>query len=229
MWWTALIMGLAGSLHCAGMCSPLAMAVTSQKPFLLNKIIYNSGRIFTYGILGAIAASFGSVFMITPYQGIVSFIIGAVFLLIGIGAISGVRIPFLTGALNNFTGHLKKHFHYWLNKKTNLAVLFMGMLNGLLPCGLTYLAMTYCFILPSASEGFWFMILFGVGTWPVMIGFTWLLSIGFGKIKVNYQRITTVVFIMIGAWLLARVMINHPMDNHLHLFGKTTTEEVICP
>jgi uncharacterized protein len=229
MWWTALVMGFAGSLHCAGMCSPLAMAVTSQKPFLLNKIIYNSGRIFTYGILGAIAASFGNLFMITPYQGVISFIVGAVFLLMGIGAISGVRIPFVTAALNSFTGRLKNLFNFWLKKKSNIAVLVMGMLNGLLPCGLTYLAMTYCFIMPSMMEGFWFMLLFGAGTWPVMIGFTWLLGIGFGKIKVNYQRITTIVFITIGVWLLARVMINQPMDNHLHLFGNTTTEEVICP
>lgn len=229
MWWTALIMGFAGSVHCAGMCSPLAMAVTSQKPFLLNKIIYNSGRIFTYGILGAIAASFGSLFMITPYQGVISFIVGAVFLLMGIGAISGVRIPFVTEALNSFTHRLKNLFNFWLKKKNNIAMLIMGMLNGLLPCGLTYLAMTYCFIMPSMMEGFWFMILFGAGTWPVMIGFTWLLGIGFGKIKVNYQRITTIVFITIGVWLLARVMISQPMDNHLHLFGKTTTEEVICP
>ena len=229
MWWTALIMGFAGSLHCAGMCSPLAMAVTSQKPFLLNNVIYNSGRIFTYGILGAIAASFGSLFMIAPYQGIISFVIGALFLLMGIGTISGVRIPFITTALNSFTGRLKNLFNFWLKKKNNLSVLIMGMLNGLLPCGLTYLALTYCFIMPSSSEGFLYMILFGAGTWPVMIGFTWLLSIGFGKIKVNYQRITTVVFIMIGVWLVARVMINQSMDNHLHLFGKTTTEEVICP
>lgn len=229
MWWTALIMGFAGSLHCAGMCSPLAMAVTSQKPFLLNKIIYNSGRIFTYGVLGAIAASFGSLFIITPYQGVISFIVGAVFLLMGIGAISGVRIPFVTAALNSFTGRLKNLFNFWLKKKNNIAVLIMGMLNGLLPCGLTYLAMTYCFIMPSMKEGFWFMLLFGAGTWPVMIGFTWLLGIGFGKIKVNYQRITTVVFITIGVWLLARVFINQSMDNHLHLFGNTTTEEVICP
>lgn len=229
MWWTALIMGFAGSLHCAGMCSPLAMAVTSQKPFLLNKIIYNSGRVLTYGILGAIAASFGSLFIITPYQGIISFIVGALFLLMGIGAISGVRIPFVTTALNSFTGRLKALFNFWLKKRNNLAVLIMGMLNGLLPCGLTYLAMTYCFIMPSMKEGFWFMLLFGVGTWPMMIGFTWLLGIGFGKIKVNYQRITTVVFIMIGVWLLARVTINHPIDNHLHLFGNAPTEEVICP
>lgn len=229
MWWTALLMGFAGSLHCAGMCSPLAMAITSQKPFLITKIIYNAGRIFTYGILGTIAASFGSLFMITPYQGILSFILGAFFLLLGIGAISSVRIPFLSAGLNRFTGYLKSLFNFWLKRKNNLAVLMMGLLNGLLPCGLTYLAMTYCFIMPSMVEGFWFMILFGVGTWPVMIGFTWLLSLGFGKIKVNYQRITTVVFILLGAWLLARVMINQSMDSHQHLFGKTATEEVICP
>jgi sulfite exporter TauE/SafE len=229
MWWTALLMGLAGSLHCAGMCSPLAMVVTSQKPFLFNKIVYNTGRIFTYGILGVIAASFGSLFMITPYQGIISFIIGALFLLMGIGAISGIHIPFLTNALTRFTNRLKSFFHFWLSKKSILSVLIMGMLNGLLPCGLTYLAMTYCFIMPTMTDGFWFMILFGAGTWPVMIGFTWLLGIGFGKLKLNYQRITTVVFIMIGVWLLARVMINHPMDNHLHLFDTTSTEEVICP
>lgn len=229
MWWTALIMGFAGSLHCAGMCSPLAMAVTSQKPFLINKIIYNSGRIITYGLLGAVAASFGSLFMITPYQGVISFTIGSVFLLMGIGAISGVHIPFITTGLNSFTNRLKILFNFWLKRKNNFGVLIMGMLNGLLPCGLTYLAMTYCFIMPTMSEGFWFMILFGAGTWPVMIGFTWLLSIGIGKIKVNYQRITSLVFILIGVWLLARVMITNDMNNHLHLFGQTNTEEVICP
>jgi sulfite exporter TauE/SafE len=228
MWWTALVMGFAGSLHCAGMCSPLAMAVTSQNPFLWNKIIYNTGRVLTYGLLGAIAASFGSVFMITPYQGILSFMIGTIFLLIGIGAITGFQIPFITNALNRFTSHLKGFFHFWLKKKNNVSILMMGMLNGLLPCGLTYLAMTYCFIMPSMEDGFWFMILFGAGTWPVMIGFTWLLGKGFGKLKLNYQKITTVVFIAIGVWLLARVMMNQTMDNHLHLFGTTTTEEVIC-
>ncbi len=229
MWWTALVMGFAGSMHCAGMCSPLAMAVTAQKPFLFNKVIYNTGRIVTYGFLGAIAASFGSLFMINPYQGMISFVIGSLFLLMGIGAISGVRIPVITNVLNRLTNQLKKLFHFFLNKKSILSMLIMGMLNGLLPCGLTYLAMTYCFIMPTLTDGFWFMILFGVGTWPVMIGFTWLLGIGFGKLKLNYQRITSVVFIAIGVWLLVRVMISHPMDNHGHLFGQTISEEVVCP
>ncbi|HMR57037.1 MAG TPA: sulfite exporter TauE/SafE family protein, partial [Cyclobacteriaceae bacterium] len=52
--WTAIVLGLAGSLHCAGMCSPLAMAVTAKKPFVINKVVYNSGRILIYGLLGAL-------------------------------------------------------------------------------------------------------------------------------------------------------------------------------
>jgi uncharacterized protein len=228
MWWTALLMGLAGSLHCAGMCSPLAMAITMQKPLLANKIIYNTGRIITYGILGAIAAALGSSFFITPYQSVISFSIGVIFLLTGIGAITGIHIPIFTNAINRLTHWLKGLFAFWLQRKNYLSVMIMGMLNGLLPCGLTYLAMTYCFIMPNAQEGFGFMILFGLGTWPVMIGFTWVLGVGFAKVKLNYQKITMVVFILIGAWLLTRAVTTHQMDAHQHLFGQTHTEEVLC-
>jgi len=227
--WTAVVMGLAGSLHCAGMCSPLAMAITSKRPFLRDKIIYNSGRIFTYGLLGALAASFGSLFSLTSYQSIISFSIGSLFLLMGFGAISGMRIPILTQALHRFTSHLKIFFNYWLQKKGSLAVFMMGMLNGLLPCGLTYLAMTYCFILPDASDGFIYMLLFGLGTWPVMIGITWLMGLGFKRITINYQKITTVVFIAIGIWMMARVFVTHSSESHSLLYGKSPSGEVICP
>lgn len=225
--WTAVIMGLAGSLHCAGMCSPLAMAITSKKPFLPFKLVYNTGRILTYGLLGALAAGFGSLFMLTSYQSLLSFSIGAVFLLMGIGAISGVRIPYLTEGLNRFTSRLKRMFNFWLQRKGLAPVFFMGMLNGLLPCGLTYLAMTYCFILPKAVDGFFYMLLFGVGTWPVMIGITWLMGLGFKRITVNYQKITTIVFIAIGIWMVARSFTSP--ETHAHLSGNASKEEVLCP
>jgi len=227
--WTAVVMGLAGSLHCAGMCSPLAMAITSKRPFVRDKIIYNSGRVLTYALLGALAAGFGSLFSLTSYQTIISFSIGSLFLLMGFGAVSGVRIPILTQALNKFTAHLKKLFNYWLQKRGGIAVFIMGMLNGLLPCGLTYLAMTYCFILPAAQDGFTYMLLFGFGTWPVMIGITWLMGLGFKCITINYQKITTVVFIAIGIWMMARVFVTHSAESHSLLFGNASTEEVICP
>ncbi len=70
---TALIMGFAGSLHCAGMCSPLVMAMTSMKRgALINKLIYNSGRILTYGFFGALVSSVGAILPLSKYQNLFS-------------------------------------------------------------------------------------------------------------------------------------------------------------
>lgn len=225
--WTALVLGLAGSLHCAGMCSPLAMAVTARKPFLLHKVVYNTGRVITYGLLGVVAAAFGSLFSLTAYQGVLSFLIGAVFLLMGIGAITGVNIPFFTSVIAKLTSKLKKLFGFWLQQKQTSAVFVMGMLNGLLPCGLTYLALTYCFILPTATQGFVFMLLFGLGTWPVMVGFSWLMGLGFKSITRYYNRIAMISFVVVGIWLMARVFVLHPAS-HVAVSGETLAGEVIC-
>lgn len=226
--WTAIVLGLAGSLHCAGMCSPLAMAVTAKKPFVINKVIYNTGRIFTYGILGVLAAMFGGLFSLTAYQGVLSFTMGAIFLLMGVGAITGINIPYLSGGLNKLTLALKKLFGFWLQKKQASSIFIMGMLNGLLPCGLTYLALTYCFILPTAMDGFIFMLMFGLGTWPVMIGLSWLLGLGFTRLTQHYQRIAMFAFVAVGIWLMVRVYVQHPMTHEITR-GKTVSEEVICP
>ncbi|HNR73911.1 MAG: integral membrane protein [Bacteroidetes bacterium OLB12] len=226
--WTAIVLGLAGSLHCAGMCSPLAMAVTARKPFMWHKIIYNTGRVLTYGLLGLLAAAFGSLFSLTAYQHVLSFLMGAIFLLMGFGAISGVNIPVFTAAVNKLTGKLKQLFGFWLQKKQAGAVFVMGMLNGLLPCGLTYLALTSCFILPTATEGFLFMILFGLGTWPVMVGFSWLMGLGFKSITRYYNRIATISFMLVGIWLMARVFIHHPAAHLNESAAETLAGEVIC-
>jgi len=225
--WTAIVLGLAGSLHCAGMCSPLAMAVTARKPFMLHKVVYNTGRVLVYGFIGTLAAAFGSLFSLTAYQGVLSFAMGAIFLLMGVGAITGVNIPLFTAGVNKLTSKLKQLFGFWLHKKQTSAVFVMGMLNGLLPCGLTYLALTYCFILPTATDGFIFMLLFGLGTWPVMVGFSWLMGLGFKSLTRYYHRMAMLSFILVGVWLMARVFVHHPAA-HTDTLGKTLTGEVIC-
>ncbi|HCZ35659.1 MAG TPA: hypothetical protein DHV26_06985 [Cytophagales bacterium] len=225
--WTALVLGLAGSLHCAGMCSPLAMAVTARKPFMLHKVVYNTGRVLIYGLMGILAAAFGSLFSLRAYQGVLSFAMGAIFLLMGVGAITGVNIPLFTAGVNKLTIKLKQLFGFWLHKKQTSAVFVMGMLNGLLPCGLTYLALTYCFILPAATDGFIFMLLFGLGTWPVMVGFSWLMGLGFKSLTRYYHRMAMLSFILVGVWLMARVFVHHPAAQH-NALGKTLTGEVIC-
>lgn len=209
MFYTAIIMGLAGSLHCAGMCSPLAVAVTSKKPFLLSGIIYNSGRVLVYALLGALAATFGSALHLAPYQQTISIALGIAFLIIGMGLFSA-QVPYLGVWVVKFTSYLKKLFGKALQHKSSFTTFLLGMINGLLPCGLTYLALSACLILPSASEGFLFMIFFGFGTWPVMVGFTRLLNFAFLKNPLSLGKFSKLAMVAIGCLLLFRVWFVHP-------------------
>lgn len=226
MYLTAILMGLAGGLHCVGMCGPLVLAATAKSPFVGSKLIYNLGRVLTYGLLGTIAGAMGGVIQITPYQNLLAYLLGGVFLLIGFGAISGVHIPLLSSIIHQFTNWLKATFGNFLRGKKN--IFFLGMLNGLLPCGLTYLALTYCLTLDSFVEGFLFMIIFGIGTIPVMVGLLWLLGNVLDKLRVNYRRISMIVMITIGSLVIGRTLLSHENHHGKDVQNSMLIDDVIC-
>lgn len=210
MWLTAIIIGFAGSLHCLGMCSPLVMAVTSlRSPSFINRLLYNGGRIFSYGMLGAIVSTFGSLFQFSGFQNILSIALGSLLILFGVGGISHIRIPVVTNSLQRITNGLKKLFSRILERKTFASISLMGMLNGLLPCGLTYLALTYCLTLADATSGFLFMLIFGAGTLPVMLGFTSVIQLLMNKFKFSVRKMTVVMMITLGTLLITRSLYAH--------------------
>jgi sulfite exporter TauE/SafE len=214
MFYTAIIMGLAGSLHCAGMCSPLAMAVTRNKPFLISSILYNSGRIFIYALLGALAAAMGAFIHLSSYQQLISILLGCIFILAGF-SFQNMRVLFIDKAIVSFTSKLKKAFGVVISQKSGATTFLLGMINGMLPCGLTYLALSACLILPSASEGFLFMISFGLGTWPVMIGTIKLIGLAQTGLNFSLARLSKVALVFIGCTLLVRVWWVHPHTANL--------------
>ncbi len=210
MIWTALLLGIGGSLHCAGMCSPLALAVTSfNKKLLFNRLVYNIGRIIVYGSFGAMVATFGSLFNFQSIQTLLSITLGVLLILLGIGAVSSMRIPFLTTLINKISLIIKNKFSTQLKKKNTISLFMLGTLNGLLPCGLTYLALSYTLTLDTAGEGLLFMLLFGLGTFPVMIGMPYLLKFIGSYVKINYSQLTTVMMIGLGVLLIGRSMHAH--------------------
>jgi sulfite exporter TauE/SafE len=219
-------MGLAGSLHCAGMCGPLVLAATAKNPFALSKVIYNLGRVLTYGLLGMLVGAFGGFINIGSYQNVFAYLLGGTFLLMGFGAINGVRIPGLTWLVHQFTNWLKGVFGNLLKGRKN--IFFLGMLNGLLPCGLTYLALTYCLTLDSLKEGFFFMLVFGAGTLPVMVGLLWVLGVTLDKVKLNYRKVSMVVMIGIGSLLIGRALFSHVHHAEQRAQNDTIAEEVLC-
>ena len=163
----------------------------------------------SYGALGAIVAAVGIVIPFHKYQNIVSIALGLTLLGIAFGGITKVEIPVLQKSARALTGVLKNLFSVQLAKKNRFSVVILGALNGLLPCGLTLIALTWCITLKGPLDGFYFMLIFGAGTLPVMLGLTgiipWLLS----KFKLSITMFTTAMLILSGCLLIARVFMIH--------------------
>lgn len=227
MIFAALMMGFAGSLHCIGMCSPLAMAVTKVSPKVIsNRLLYNSGRILTYGILGALIASIGFAFPISKYQNLLSLILGLALITIGLASVSRLSVPIITAVMSKFSGLLKTVFSQFLKQKNYGSIFLLGILNGFLPCGLTFLALSYCVILRTPIEGFTFMIWFGVGTLPAMLGFTSLFQWVVQRFHFSSQRLTTSLFVISGALLIVRVFLTH--ISHANSIAGGVIDIIIC-
>lgn len=226
MLWTAVILGFAGSLHCMGMCSPLAMAVTKMsKNMILSRLLYNGGRILSYGLLGGVVASIGLGFPLMRYQNLLSILLGIALVVIGTAGVS-IRVPFVMRIFGKVSLVLKGLFSKYLQRMSYTSTFFLGSLNGFLPCGLSFLAFTYCVTLPGPLDGFIFMALFGVGTLPVMLGFTSIFQWAIDKFHFSSHRITTGMLVVSGVLLIARVFIVHHPETGS--FADTVVDIVIC-
>ncbi|MEP6735307.1 MAG: sulfite exporter TauE/SafE family protein [Chryseolinea sp.] len=213
MFYTALILGFAGSLHCAGMCSPLLMAVTRlSSGAAWNRLLYNAGRILTYSLLGALCSSFGALLPIGNYQTVISILFGLVLMILAVSKIADLRIPLL----KQITLLIRKRFSHYLNNRNSFSVFAMGMVNGLLPCGLSALALSYCVLLPASTDGFNFMLLFGVGTLPMMLGLAPLVIQIISRLRFSIKNATTSMMFLSGVILIIRTFLHagvqHPSD-----------------
>lgn len=168
--WSTFLLGLVGSLHCVGMCGPLALALPvtgkSFKSFLAGRLVYNFGRITTYAMLGAIFGLIGKSFALAGFQRWISIAAGSVIL---IALFSSSRLAVGRPILHTIAS-LKSGFSKLLQRRTLGSLGLLGLLNGLLPCGLVYAA---CAVSASSGgfiSGIQSMLLFGLGTTPVMLG-----------------------------------------------------------
>ncbi len=226
MWFTALIMGIAGSLHCAGMCSPLVAAATLNKPFLPAKLLYNGGRILTYGFLGALAAAVGTLLNLRPFQNYLSLALGLLLILVGLGGFTRWRMPVVQRIVARLVHVLKGWLGITLRGKGPGLLFITGMLNGLLPCGLTYLALVFCFTLPGSAAGFLYMVVFGIGTLPVMMGVSWLWGWLMQRFSLRLQTLTMVALVVMGGLLIGRVWTTLQI---LPALLGSAHPDVICP
>ncbi|MDX2283137.1 MAG: sulfite exporter TauE/SafE family protein [Bacteroidia bacterium] len=204
MIWTALILGLAGSLHCIGMCGPLALALPFRTRWHSGKFTYQLGRIVTYSLLGAVAGLFGQMTALAGIQQGLSIGLGILVLVLAIGAArleSGwVRIPLVDRSL----ARLRKQLGALLGHPTPESAFNFGLLNGLLPCGLVYSALAGAAATGEVAQAMAFMALFGLGTAPALAAVL-LGSTSLRPLMARYARpLITSVAILFAALLILR-------------------------
>lgn len=170
--WLGLITGLAGSLHCVGMCGPIALSLPLRGNSMVEKIsggvLYNIGRTVTYGLMGAFFGIIGQGFQLIGLQQWISIIMGALMII-------SVLIPTLFKPLKStdilgFTTQVRKAIQKLFAQRSFGGLFLIGILNGLLPCGLVYVAIASAIGTGDLYISIGFMVLFGLGTLPMMLG-----------------------------------------------------------
>lgn len=171
MLWTALVLGFLGSFHCVGMCGPIALAIGGKgnKKFLINKIIYNFGRSLTYAILGLIIGSLGFTLSMAGIQQGLSIGMGFLVVVISLSykkADQLLTLPVLSGVVS----WIKSKLSLFLKSGSRTAFFSTGLINGLLPCGMVYMALVVALGMQSPWLGATYMFFFGLGTIPLLLG-----------------------------------------------------------
>jgi sulfite exporter TauE/SafE len=201
----AFYIGLFGSVHCIGMCGPLAFAVptaaNNRLAFIWDKFVYQAGRIVSYTALGLIIGTLGKQLWLLGLQQGISIASGV--LILAAAASRLLKLSFVkTGVENRFFTAINRMVIYAVNKRWGH--IFIGMLNGLLPCGFVYLALVGALNTTSATMAAQYMFWFGLGTLPLM--FIAAASTGFINLKLRRKLNAIVPYFMVflGSWFVLR-------------------------
>ncbi len=203
--------GFLGSAHCIGMCGGFACAVGASRapfwPLFARQLLYNTGRVFTYAFLGALAGSSGlylSRYRLGPVnpQQAFSLLAGSIMIAIGLSTLGLVRLPQSWSAATSRL--FAPFFAYFLNARGWFGYFLAGLANGFLPCGLVYAFLAMAAAAQDSPRGALVMVFFGLGTMPAMLaigcGSRWLTQ----TTRLRVYRIAAVFVVVLGSVTLYR-------------------------
>lgn len=165
------ILGLSGSLHCAGMCGPLCFILVGKddKKNTLGLILYNVARILVYTLFGVLVGLLGQNLAFTSYFPYVVFSVAIILFWVGVfGLFKGNlldRIP----VSDKIMSLLRRWFKPFFAKRNWAGYIGMGVFNALIPCGLLYTALLSSLSFDKVWASASFMFMFGLGTAPAML------------------------------------------------------------
>lgn len=174
MFWTAFTIGLFGSLHCVGMCGPIALALPHTEGHsrwigAWRVLLYNLGRTATYVVLGLLVGMVGQGIALSGLQKWLSLAMGILLLVIALFSLPVESRLLRMPLLNRWYLLIKSGLARSLRSRSESAFFRIGLLNGFLPCGLVYLAIVGAVTYGSTLGGMQYMLFFGLGTIPLML------------------------------------------------------------
>ncbi len=228
---SAFALGIVSSFHCVGMCGPIAFALpvyylpTHKK--LVGILFYHTGRIFIYAMLGLFFGFVGRQFYVAGLQQYFSIALGCIILLILLQTTIGKK--FLQIKLfDQFQEKLQNIIAFYIQKKQLYGMLILGMANGLLPCGMVYLAITGALAAGNLLGGVAFMGFFGLGTFPAMFLLTYFGTVISLNVRNHMKKAIPFFIATMGILLILRGLnLNIPMISPV--MNNSAAHTVTCP
>ena len=208
MLYSAFIFGLISSFHCVGMCGPIAMMLPVDRNNEAKKvtqiITYHIGKLTAYGILGLIFGLLGRSFYLAGMQQQLSIIVGVLLIVVAL-------VPEKIFAKYNFSkpvykiiSKVKSSLGQQFKNKSYKSLFTIGLLNGFLPCGMVYVAIFGAIAMQSVSLGVLYMLLFGIGTIPMLTAVIYISNVLSFSFRGTLQKIIPVVAVVIGMLFIIR-------------------------
>lgn len=231
MLYSAFLLGLISSLHCIGMCGPIAMMLPVDYHNPTKKAVqiltYHLGRMFAYATIGLLFGFIGKGFYLAGIQQQLS-------VFAGMAIIAIVLIPERIFAAYNFSrpifviiSRIKAALGSQFKKRTYKSLFTIGLFNGFLPCGMVYSGLFGAIAMQEIGFGVLYMVLFGLGTVPLMSSVVYVNAMVSVPIRNKIQKIIPYAMVCIGILFILRGLglgIPYVSPSELSLFIKVAPD-----
>jgi sulfite exporter TauE/SafE len=226
---TALLLGLMGSFHCLGMCGPIAFVLpvdrNNKAKMSIQTLLYHLGRMTAYAAIGFVFGYVGKGISLIGFQQKISLVMGIIMLVLAFVPTTKVLRLKPFSFWNKFVYFIKTYLGNYLEKRSTLGFYVIGFFNGLLPCGLVYIALVGAMATGSPVLGALYMAIFGLGTAPMMTLAIYLGNFVSVKMRNKINKLIPYAVAVVGILFILRglnlgIMFISPSDKMLNTDGK---------
>jgi hypothetical protein len=205
----AFLGGLAGSLHCVGMCGgfPLALAAARGTRNVPRQLLYNLGRLNTLVFIGVVSGAGGAALVASPpvraTERVLAVVAGVFMIVVGLELLGLLAQVTARGAA------LAQATVGWIlggaiRSRSLAAPLAIGVFNAFLPCQLIYAFAARAAATASAGEGALTMLAFGLGTVPAMLALGTTGALAAPRLRARFGVASGLLVILLGVLTVVR-------------------------